>query len=253
MAGFQEVSASRYFEAKGKAAQGPNFKGNFMPEKVILHDHFIADPSEQDWVEEESNGGTIAQAAANGGTVTLTLGGTNDDVAEFSHAAQWSAAKNCVMEARVKVDDITNVGINIGWLDADMSTNDQIGFEITAGAATLVDVRGSDGAVFVFDTDGNSDVWYVAATKADAEGTPVTLNGATNGATTAPVAATYANFRVALNSDGDATFYYNGEAVGFLPTAVTVATLQCPYVANIAREGAAKVATVDRITCWQDE
>ena len=249
----QQVRVERDLVFAGRADSTANIKGNPMPEKVILHDHFIADPSEQDWVEEESNGGTIAQSAANGGEVTLTLSGTNDDVAEFSHAAQWSAAKNCVMEARVKVDDITNVGINIGWVDADMSTNDQICFEITGGAATLVNGRVSDGAAFVFDTDGNSDVWYVAATKADAEGTPATLKGSTNGVTTAPVNATYVNFRVALNTDGDATFYYNGEAVGFLPTAVTVATLQCPYIGYIAREGAAKVATSHRITCWQDE
>ncbi len=247
----QQVRVEQDIVFAGRAAYTANIKGNPMPEKVILHDHFIAAPSEQDWVEEGTNGGTIAQAAANGGTVTLTLGGANDDVAEFSHAAQWSAAKNAVVEARVKIDDITNVGVNIGWIDADMSTNDQIGFEITGTA--LVNARATDGAVFVFDTDGSNDVWYVAATKANTEGTPATFTGQTNGATTAPVNGAYANLRVELNSDGDATFYYNGEAVGFLPTAVTVATLQCPYVANIAREGTAKVATIDRITCWQDE
>ncbi len=248
-----QVKAFDKFEALRQANNRANFAGNFMEEKVRLHDHFIAAPSEQDWVEEATNGATIAQAAADGGTVTITLGGTDNDVGEFSHAAQWSAAKNCVMEARVKVDAITTVGLNIGWVDADMSTNDQMCYEIAAGAATLVNARVSDGAAFVFDTDGLTDVWYTAAVKADAEGTPATFTGNTNGATTAPEVATYANFRVKLDSDGDAFFFYNGEMVGYQATAVTVATLQCPYVAIIARTGAVRVATVDRITCWQDE
>jgi len=248
----QQVRIARDLVFAGYANQSANIKGNAMMEKVYLHDHFIADPDEQDWVEEASNGSTIAQAAANGGTVTITTGGTDDDVGEFSHAAQWSGSKNCVMEARVKVDDITTVGLNVGWIDADMSANDQICYELD-GTNALVNARGSDGAAFVFDTDAGTDVWYCAAVKSDTEGTPVTLAGGTYGATTAPVNNTYANFRVALDTSGNATFYYNGEAVGYLPECCTAATLMCPYVAIVARDGVARVATIDRITCWQDE
>jgi hypothetical protein len=118
-----------------------------------------------------------------------------------------------------------------------------------------VDARGTNGAAFVFDTDGTTDVWYCCAVNADTEGTPATFTGSTYGATTAPVADTYANMRVELNSDGDATFYYNGEPVGFQAECLAHAStdLLTPYVAVIAREGAAKVLTIDRITCWQDE
>ena len=253
MAGFQQVKVNRELIFTGTGNNQQNVTGNMMMEKVYFHDHFIADADESDWVEEDTNGCTTSHSAANGGATLLTLGATNDDCGEFSHTAQWSAAKNCVMEARVHTDIITDIGLNIGWVDADMSTNDQICFEITAAAATLVNARVTDGAAFVFDTDGSVDVWYCAASKADTEGTPAVFSGSTYGATTAPVASTFATFRVALDTDGDATFFYNGSPVGYLPACTTAASLLTPYVAVISRTTEAKVVTVDRITCWQDE
>lgn len=249
----QQVRVFRDLEFLGSAAHTGNVKGNMMMEKVYFHDHFIADADESDWVEEDTNGCTTSHSAANGGATLLTLGATNDDVGEFSHTAQWSAAKNCIMEARVHTDIITDIGLNVGWVDADMSTDNNMCFEITAAAATLVNARVTDGAAFVFDTDGSVDVWYCAAVKADTEGTPATFGGGTYGATTAPVASTFATFRVALDTLGNATFYYNGEAVGYLPTCITTSSLLTPYVAVISRTTEAKVVTVDRITMWQDE
>ncbi len=239
-------SADRGLIFSGAAAIQANVVGNFMPERVILHDHFIADYSEQDWVAEATNGSTIAQAVANGGTVTIVTGGSVDDCGEFSHAVQWSGAKNCVMEARINVSNITSVGINVGWIDADLSTNDQIGFELTGTA--LVNARANEGAVFVFDTDGDTDVWYVAATDSGNEGTPVVLQPSV-----APVNSTYENLRVTIDTDGNARFYRNGKTVGFLGTAITAAGLLTPYVAIIDRAGSARTLTIDRITCWQDE
>lgn len=248
MAGFQEVKVNRSMDFVGAANEESNIGGLPMYKKVFFHDHFIADADESDWVEEDTNGCTTSHSAANGGATILTLGTTLDDCGEFSHTAQWSATKNCVMEARVHVDVITLVGINVGWVSADMSTNDTIAFEITTGAATLSNGPTNDGAAFVFDTLGTPDVWYCAATKATVDGTPVAATG-----TRAPVAGTFQNLRVALNSDGDATFYFNGTPVGFLPTCITAATLLTPYCAVISRTTAARVLTIDRITCWQDE
>ena len=164
---------------------------------------------------------------------------------EFSHAVQWSGTKNCTMEARIHVDDITAVGINVGWIDADRSTDNEIGFEITG--VVLVNARANEGAVFVFDTDGDTDVWYVAATDSGTEGTPVAARGAL-----VPVNSTYANLRVKIDSSGNATFYRNGVSVGYLPGAITGSGLLTPYVALIAR-GGARTLTIDRIDCWQDE
>ena len=242
----QQVKVYRDLVFLGNASYNPNIEGNPMYTKVFFHDHFIADPSEKDWVERETNGGTIAQAAANGGTVTLTTATADNDCAELSHGLQWSGAKNCVMEARVKMDVITLIGVNVGWVSAAMNTDNVIAFQITSGAATLATGPTNDGAAFCFDTDGSVDVWYMVATKATTDGTPVSI-------ATAPVADTYENFRVAIDTSGNVTYYRNGVAKGYQAAAITAATLLTPYVAIIGRNGAAKVVTVDRITCWQDE
>jgi hypothetical protein len=86
----------------------------------------------------------------------------------------------------------------------------------------------------------------MCATKGDAEGTPVSL-------ALAPVASTYAWFGIKVDTSGNVTYYYNFKAVGLQAAALTASTALLPYVANIARAGAVRVATVDRIICWQDE
>lgn len=245
----QQVKISRSLVYQGVAEFTRNIKGNPNPERACFDEHFFFDLSEHDWVEGEANGGTIAWAAPH--IVTLTTGGTNDDVNELSHAMTMTCNKNFFIQFRAHTDIITAVGINLGVVDAAMATNDQICFELTGTA--LVNARVTDGAAFVFDTDGSNDVWYTAATKGDAEGTPATFTGQTYGATTAPVASTYAYFGIKGDTSGNITYYYNGEAVGYGAAALTNTTALLPYVANIDREGAAKVVTVDRITIWQDD
>lgn len=225
-----------------QANRKDNVEGNLCLEKVTFVDDFLVDPSENDWVEGESNGGTIAYAAANGGTITLTTGATTEDNAELGHGIQWSAAKNAVIETRLKVDDITTVGICAGFSDAVEEGDDKMAFEISG--TTIVD-RATNGACWVFDTDADNDYWHYCNTKAG------TQAGTAHG-TTAPVNDTYVVLRVELDSDGGATFYYNGDAVGYKASAVTAATLLTPYIAVIARTTAARVVTADYVKCWQD-
>ena len=247
----QQLPIYRELDFKGHASYNKNIMGYPMYDKVFFHDHFIADADENDWVEGASYGCTTTHSAANGGATILTLGAVLSDCGELSHTAQWSGTKNCVMEARIHSDIITLVGINVGWVSAAMGGDNVIAFQITGGAATLSTGPTNDGAAFVFDTAGSVDVWYCAATKATVDGTPVAATG-----TRAPVASTFQNLRVALTKNGtnaDATFYFNGEAVGFLPSCITLGTLLTPYCAIISRATAARVFTIDRITCWQDE
>ena len=222
-----------------------------MPKKVILDDHFLTGTTSYlGWLERETNGGTIAAGTGMGGDITMTTDGSDDCCAEFYRVAHFSASKNCGMEARIKLNTITFAGINVGFVDAVHAVNDQINFEITAAAATLVNGRATDGAAFVFDTDGSVDVWYCCAVDSDVEGTPVAAIG-----TLAPVADTYARLGVQLNSAGGATFYYNGIAVGFLPACLSYATtdMLTPYIGFIERSASARILTIDRVTVWQDE
>jgi hypothetical protein len=240
----QQVKVDRDLIFQGAAEYSQNIVGNPFTTRVCFDENFFFPCDEHDWVEEETNGGTIAWAAPH--SETLTTGGANDDVAEFSHASTWTGSRNAMMQARINLTSIADVGVNVGFVDADMSTDDQICFEISAGAATLVNARGNEGACFVYDTDGNPDYWYMCAVDSGTEGTPVSLG-------VAPVAATYAWFGVKVDTSGNVTYYYNFKPVGFQAAAVTASTALLPYVSVIARTTAAKVVTVDRIICWQDE
>ena len=258
MAGFQQVKVFRDLEFLGNASYNKNIMGYPMSDKVVFDDHFVADCDENDWVETVY-GATIAHGPGLGGVTTITGGGAANDCGELTHDAMWSAAKNCVIQVRLKVSVITEIAIAVGWADARHNVNNEIAFELDSSNA-LVDVRATDGAAFVFDTDAGTDVWYCAAVDGDAEGTPVAATG-----TRVPVADTYCYLRVALNSDGDATFYFANDLstagspqnlvqVGLLPACLSpaITDLMTPYVGFIAHTSAT-VLTVDRITMWQDE
>jgi len=247
----QQVNVDRELRFRGVANQKRNIEGIPMTAKVYLDDHFLTGAtSYMGWLERETNGGTIAAGTGMGGTITMTTDGSDNGCAEFYRVAHFSSSKNCGMEARIQLNTITSAGINVGFVDAVHAVDNQINFEITAAAATLVAGRATDGAAFVFDTDGTPDVWYCCAVDSDVEGTPVAAIG-----TLAPVAATYANLRVQLDSDGNATFYYNGNAVGYLPACLSHAStdMLTPYIGFIERSASARILTVDRVTAWQDE
>jgi hypothetical protein len=240
----QIVKVDRKLDFRDAATYSKNIYGHPFTEKSIFDEDFFVPQAYHGWVEEETNGGTIAWAAPH--ALTLTTGGVDNDVCELTHPSTWTGSRNAMVQFRAKMDGIATVGVNIGLVDADMSTNDQMCFEIGAGVATLTNARATNGVAFVFDTDGDPDYWYMCATKADVEGTPVSL-------AIAPVAATYAWFGIKLDSSGNATFYYNFKPVGYQAAAVGGTTALKPYVANIARTGAVRVATVDRFIGWQDE
>uniref|UniRef100_A0A6M3KN54 Uncharacterized protein n=1 Tax=viral metagenome TaxID=1070528 RepID=A0A6M3KN54_9ZZZZ len=243
----QQVIIDRDLIFRGAALYQPNVKGPMMTEYKIFDEQFVI-ATTNDWNEEETNGGTIAAAAVDGGAMTLTCGSTANDCAELSHTAQWSAASACGMEAKAKISAITNVCVAIGFVDAKEATNDHIAGEITDAALRDPTVT-ADAALFVFDTNQTTDVWYVGAINNNTIGTPVAAKG-----TLIPVANTYFKVRIQTDKVGNVTFYYNGVAVGYLPSAIAYAStnLLTPYVGIISRSTGAAVCTVSRITTWQE-
>jgi len=237
---------------RGKAAYNANIKGVLLPELKIVDEPFVAATS-NDWTEEESHGCTIAHAAADGGAMTITAGGTAQDCGELLHTAQWSAASNCGMQAKVKISQISDVCVCVGFVDQVETTDDHVAMEMN-GAALAAATNTKDFCGMVFDTEATTDVWYVGASKNGTEGTPVAATG-----TLIPVADTYFYVRVQTDTAGNVLFYYGTKVnelkpVGILKTAIacTSADLLTPYVGFIARSTVAQVCTVSRITIWQD-
>lgn len=240
----QQVSVERDLVFKGAAAHTSNVEGNICFDKHVYFNDFdgAAVDETHDIDVNEAHGGTGAIAAIDNGAYRLASSTTDNDKAEAATGLYWKARNNCVMEARVKVDNVDTVGINVGFSDAPEEANDQIAFEINV--ATVTD-RCSNGVCFAYDTDATTKRWYIVNTKADAEGGTLT--------SFTPAADTYEVFRIELDASGNATYYRNGVAVGYKVNAVTATTALTPYVAVISRAGtAARNLDIDYIKCWQD-
>ncbi len=249
MAGFQQVKVNRDLEFVGAAAYQPNVKGPMMTEYKIFDEQFTGAIALTGWDGEASNGSTHTQGAVDGGAHVITCGATALDCGELMHIVQWSPDKACGVEIKMKISAITNVCVCGGFVDAKEDLDDHVAGELNSSAVLYTATKTNDLALFIFDTDATSDVWYCASMNNDSKGTPVAALGSL-----VPVANTYFKIRLQTNTDGDVTYYYNGVAVGHLANAIADADtdLLTPYVGIISRSTGAVVCTVSRITTWQE-
>ena len=224
----------------GRASYQLNVKGTMLTEKHIIDKFFSHDNST--WTEA-SEGGTWTYSSQSGGAMILTSGASAKDMGEMTYSVIYSCAKNCGMQARIKLST-TDLSGRFGLADAAHGANDQQAAELSSAA--LVGSRATEFAGLVFDTDASAAYFYYGAYKSGAGGTPVVT-------AIAPVNDTYINLRTQMNTDGDATFYINGNAVGFLPTCVTTGTLLTPIVSFLERGTVGLIGSVNRISVWQDE
>ncbi len=231
-----------------------NIEGNPSNKKLVVVDDFTGADITSYWTQVEDNGGTVAIGAtaavagagsAVGGSFTITTGATDDDRGMLYGSLNFIAAKNPIMEARVKVDRITLISFGVGWSDAVTEGNDVQPFSVSV--ATVTDTA-DNGAAIVFDTDATDDYFWVVNSNATTGGGNVLAS------TYVPVADTYITLWVAIDSVVGARYYINGVAVGYKVTAVaiTAAAVLCPYVSLVNRAGGAAILTCDKIKIWQD-
>jgi len=245
----QQVRVERKLVFDGAAEYTANVAGNFMPSKHWLYDDFdrAAVDETNDWLANEDHGGTSAINAAKNGTYRLTTSTTDNDKMELANSLVWYPNCNCGMEARIKVDAITTVKINVGFSDVAEEADNLTAFAIVDDTVTAT---ADDAVCFVFDTDATADYWHCCNAIAGAE-TKASI-------AIAPVAATYEIFRILLKMSDDgttcaATFYRNGVVVGHKDTAITITDALTPYIAVQSLAGtAARNLDVDYIYCWQD-
>ena len=210
----------------------------------ILFDHFIADTLDvANWaVNSDATAVDPAIVVASGGTVELDSANVDDEKSELAGEIIWSADKVLVFEARVKVDDITTVALNVGLND--MKAEGASTIAMTVSGTTITD-NNTNGVMFAFDTDMTTDEWNGMGTKA---GTQTALVGTG----TAPANGVFQILRIEIGSTGTASFFIDGTAYGSATVnAVTAATLLCPYFAVQARTTAARKLTVDYVMVTQ--
>lgn len=156
----------------------------------------------------------------------------------------WKANQGgLAMEVRLKVDDIVETYIFVGFTDAIASTkNDPISF--TDGSDTTISAA-SNACGIVFTGDSTTQEFHVGGVKADQD-TAANFTGS------APVNNIYITLRVEISATGVLTGYINGVAATAVADAITITTAITPCIA-IGNTGSAQtIATVDYIMVQQN-
>lgn len=214
------------------------------PTHVGMFEDFTGDVLADQWgvLEGTDSGTTDAAVLAGGigGVLRLTTGdagtGLAADMVQIVQALQWQASNGgLVMEARLKLSAITTCYAYIGFTD--LAATLEAPIESAASADTIT-TNASDAVGFFFDTRMTTDNWWLAGVKANTDATH-------QDTTYAPVADTYAKFRIEIDSSGDAVFFYNGRQVGTKMTgALTAATDLTPTIA-VSKTSVAASMTCD--------
>lgn len=227
-------------------AKGFEFKLN-DPNTVVTYDDFLGDVVADQWAfAEGTDSGTSdgAIVAAVNGTFVLTpgdsAGTTAADAAQLtSGTLQWKANQGgLVMQVRAKLAEITSVCTFIGLTD---TASLEVPIESAASVDTIT-TTATDAVGFFFDTDMSTDNWWFAGVANNVDATHQNVGSA-------PVADTYATFRIEVDSSGAALGFYNGVPVGIRMSGAVTPTVALTPICVVRPNSAAagKLLTVDYI------
>lgn len=213
------------------------------PSTVEFWDDFVGDVIKDQWNVVEGTDSATSDAAilagGIGGVLRVTTGdagtGLAADMIQLTQSLQWQASNGgLAIEARLKLSAITTCYAFIGFTDL---VTLEAPIESAASADTFTSTA-SDAVGFLFDTRMSTNTWWLTGVAANVDATHVSSGFA-------PVAGTYATFRVEVSAAGVATFFYNGVQVGAaLSGAVTAATDLTPTI-NVSKTSVAASMTMD--------
>ena len=156
----------------------------------------------------------------------------------------YSGANNAGMEVRLKNDIVTDLNLEVGFIDAVPGSNASGVTDDDTPTAVF-----SDGAVIQIDTDQT-----LATLALVTKGAAVTIRATTlTSPITVPTAATYWTFRCQLVGQ-KAYFWVNGVLVPHAVTVnhITAATLLAPWIYVRTRDTTTKLTDVDYVDLWAD-
>lgn len=194
-------------------------------------------------------GNAVAIGSGVGGTMTITT--ASDDGAITANASALAVgALNCkanqgglVMEARLKISDVSEAYLFLGFTDVLPGTTLEAPIFLVAAD---IDSDASDACGILYDVDGTTKQWAHGGVKANTDTTPA-YSG------TAPADDTYVTLRVEVSSAGAVTGYVNGTAIGTaVANAVTATTALCPAIVAANRSANPVVVTVDYLWVQQN-
>ena len=190
---------------------------------------------------------TTVAASING---EVTLKSASDDGAHSANNSMFTGINlgfkanqgGLAIEARLKIDAITDVYLFVGFTDTISTTVECPIFLLAAD----LDSDATDACGVLFDTDATTDQWCHGGVKAGTDTVPA-FSG------TAPAAGTYVVVRVEVSAAGAVQGFINGTAIGTaVADAVTITTALTPAIVIGNRGAAQRVATIDYVRVEQN-
>jgi len=239
----QDVKVDRTLTFQGDASQEPNIVGSPDEKRIHVRYHYTELALDDTNKYTPFIDTTSAIALASGG-ITLTTAATDTKTCTQSQGGiWWYPAKNCMTEFKFQIDDIANVAIFAGLVDAASEASGLLPFGIVT--ATLTDTA-SNGAGFLYDTRQTNAYFNIVNTNGNTEAFTQLAS------TRVPVAATDLILRVSIDTSGNARYYWNGLEVGYKESAVSSTTPLVPFFGIRNNNASAHVATLRRVDIWQD-
>ena len=214
-------------------------------DQVVVFDDFLGDVLDVEWRTADTGSGSSADAvisAGANGTIVMVTGTADNGYSALSRELNFQGQLNCVMAARIKVDDIAAVKMEIGFTDA----HDDAG---AVNTMATYSTTATDWVGWVFDTDDTA-YWQATGVDTNTEATKIEPS-------IAPVAATYETLIVAL--EDTTAHFYRLDANGYQTYRSAPMTGACtkdvsltPWVFVQSRESSdSKTLTVDYVKAWQ--
>tara|TARA_R100001244_G_scaffold36288_2_gene33297 strand:- start:995 stop:1750 length:756 start_codon:yes stop_codon:yes gene_type:complete len=214
-------------------------------DQTVVFDDFVGDVLSVEWQTADTGSSASADAvisAGTNGTIVMVTGTADNGFSAISRELNFNGELNCVMAARIAVNDIADVKIEVGFTDA----HDDAGAVSTLGSYSTT---ATDWVGWILDTDDTA-YWQATGVDTNTEATKIEPS-------IAPVNDTYETLIVALE-DTTAHFFrldsdgYQTYSSAPMTGACTKDVNLTPWVMVQSREaGDSKTLTVDYIKAWQ--
>lgn len=204
------------------------------------------------WSSTAGNGTSNQVATTVAGSVngTITLKSASDDGAITANATTFTAINTSfkanqgglVMEARLKLNDVSEAVLFVGFTDTISTTIELPIFLVAAD----IDSDAADACGVGYDVDGTTKQFFHGGVKAGTDTVPAYSGGA-------PLDDTYFTVRVEVSAAGAVTGYIDGVAIGTaVANAVTATVALTPAIIVANRSANQVIATVDYIWAQQN-
>lgn len=253
-----EVFFAKRLNLDGNEVTGGDLAAIDKTAKFTLFDDFygtwaIGDAGPADTWSTTAGSGTGTQVAT---TVAASLGGTvtlksaSDDGAHGANCSTFTGINlgfkadsgGLVLETRLKIDDVSEAVIFVGFTDTISTTVELPIFLVT----TNIDSDATDACGVGYDVDGTTKQWYHGGVKNNTDTTPA-YSG------TAPTDATYVIIRVEVSAAGAVQGFIDGVPIGNpVANAVTATTALTPAIIIGNRSANQVIATIDYIKVEQN-